>query len=32
VAQWKKARTLSQSVGKDIDKLSQKIDAKQYID
>jgi len=32
VAQWRKARTLSQSVGKDIDKLSQKIDAKQYID
>ncbi|MGV3763121.1 tetratricopeptide repeat protein [Parapedobacter sp.] len=32
VAQWKKARNLSQAVGKDIDKLSQKIDAKQYID
>lgn len=30
--QWKKARSLSQSVGKDIDKLSRKIDAKQYID
>lgn len=32
VVQWKKARSQSQSVGKDIDKLSQKIDAKQYID
>ena len=32
VVQWKKARTLSQSIGKDIDKLSKKIDAKQYID
>lgn len=32
LTQWKKARTLSQAVGKDIDKLSQKIDAKQYID
>jgi len=32
VAQWKKARSLSQAVGKDIDKLSKKIDAKQYID
>ena len=32
VTQWKKARSLSLAVGKDIDKLSQKIDAKQYID
>lgn len=32
LVQWKKARSLSQSVGKDIDKLSKKIDAKQYID
>lgn len=32
VVQWKKARTVAQSVGKDIDKLSRKIDAKQYID
>ncbi|WP_177181167.1 tetratricopeptide repeat protein [Parapedobacter koreensis] len=32
ITQWKKARTISQSVGKDIDKLSKKIDAKQYID
>lgn len=32
VSQWKKARDLSRSIGKDIDKLSQKIDAKQYID
>ncbi|SKB48451.1 Tetratricopeptide repeat-containing protein [Parapedobacter luteus] len=32
VTQWKKARAISQSVGKDIDKLSKKIDAKQYID
>ncbi|MEC3879563.1 tetratricopeptide repeat protein [Parapedobacter sp. 10938] len=32
VTQWKKARSLSEAVGKDIDKLSQKIDAKQYLD
>lgn len=32
LVQWKKAMGLSQSVGKDIDKLSRKIDAKQYID
>lgn len=32
VTQWKKARSLSLAVGKDIDKLSQKIDAKQYVD
>lgn len=32
VVQWKKAKTISLSVGKDIDKLSQKINEKQYID
>lgn len=32
VTQWKRALGLSQAVGKDIDKLSQKIDAKRYID
>lgn len=32
VAQWKKARAISESVGKDIDKLSKKIDARQFID
>ncbi|WP_262249357.1 tetratricopeptide repeat protein [Parapedobacter soli] len=32
VTQWKKAKSLSESVGKDIDKLSKKIDAKRYID
>ncbi|MGK6349733.1 tetratricopeptide repeat protein [Parapedobacter sp. DT-150] len=32
IIQWKKARVLSESVGKDIDKLSKKINAKQYID
>ncbi len=32
VAQWKKARALSESVGKDIDKLSRKIDVQQYVE
>lgn len=32
IVQWRKARAISESVGKDIDKLSQKIDAKQFID
>ena len=32
IVQWKKARTISQTVGKNIDKLSKKIDAKKYID
>lgn len=32
VAQWKKARVIAESVGKNIDKLSKKIDAKQYFD
>ncbi|WP_257669509.1 tetratricopeptide repeat protein [Parapedobacter tibetensis] len=32
VVQWKKARTISESVGKDIDKLAKKINGKQYID
>ena len=32
VTQWKKARNLSKVIGKDIDKLSQKIDARKYVD
>ena len=32
IVQWKKARAISQTVGKNIDKLSRKIDAKQYIE
>ncbi len=32
VVKWKKAKSISESVGKDIDKLSRKIDAKQFID
>lgn len=32
IVQWKKARGISESAGKDVDKLSKKIDAKQYID
>jgi len=32
IVQWKKARSIAQLVGKDIDKLSRKINAKQYID
>lgn len=32
VVQWKKARTISESAGKDIDRLSEKIDARQFID
>ncbi|PPL00818.1 tetratricopeptide repeat protein [Parapedobacter indicus] len=32
IAQWEKAMTISESVGKDIDKLSKKIDARQFID
>ncbi|WP_188505528.1 tetratricopeptide repeat protein [Parapedobacter pyrenivorans] len=32
IVQWKKAKTMSQAVGKNIDKLSKKIDAKRYID
>ncbi|SFC31464.1 Tetratricopeptide repeat-containing protein [Parapedobacter composti] len=32
VVQWKKAKAISESVGKDIDKLSKKINERQYID
>ena len=32
VVQWKKALTMSKSAGKDIDKLSKKIDARKFID
>ncbi|WP_353196578.1 tetratricopeptide repeat protein [Parapedobacter defluvii] len=32
IVQWKKARAISGAVGKDIDKLSKKINARQFID
>jgi len=32
VGQWKRAKAISEAAGKDIDRLSRKIDAKQYID
>ena len=32
LVQWKKAKAISQSVGKDIDKLVEKINGKQYIE
>ena len=32
LTQWKKAKAISESAGKDIDRLSKKIDARQFID